>query len=156
MIVVTVGTQLPFDRLIKMMDDIAPDIGKPVMAQTGVGTYVCRNIQAAANYSPIEFDGFVKNCDLLVAHAGMGTVLKAYKYRKPIIIVPRKAALGEHRNDHQLATVSQLRSRIGIYAADTEEELRTLLSRDLEPALVTDDMLERRAQLVGFVRKLIA
>lgn len=156
MIIVTVGTQLPFDRLIKMMDDIAPDLGKPVMAQTGVGTYTCQNIQAAANYSPIEFDDYVKKCDVLVAHAGMGTVLKAYKYRKPIIIVPRKAALGEHRNDHQLATVSQLRSRIGIHAAETEEELRSLLSRDLEPALVTNDMLERRGQLVGFVRNLVA
>jgi len=155
-IIVTVGTQLPFDRLIKMMDDIAPDLGKPVMAQTGVGTYKCRNIQAAANYSPIEFDTYVKQCDVLVAHAGMGTVLKAYKYRKPIIIVPRKAALGEHRNDHQLATVSQLRSRIGIYAAETEADLRALLSRDLEPALATNDMLERRTHLVGFVRNMIA
>ncbi len=155
MIFVTVGTQLPFDRLIKMMDDIAPELGRPVIAQTGVGTYFCRNIQSSANYGPIEFDDYVKRCDILVAHAGMGTVLKAYKYRKPVILVPRKAALGEHRNDHQLATVSQLRSRIGIYVAETEEELRSLLARDLAPALQTDEMLERRVRLVDFVRKLI-
>lgn len=155
MIVVTVGTQLPFDRLIKMMDNVAPRIGRPVLAQTGLGTYTCQNIQAHANYSPIEFDAYVKDCDVIVAHAGMGTVLKAYKYRKPIIIVPRKAALGEHRNDHQIATVSQLVSRVGIYVAETEDELETLLQRELEPAVPTEDMLERRASMLNFIRGLI-
>lgn len=155
MIVVTVGTQLPFDRLIKMMDNVAPQIGRPVLAQTGLGTYTCRNIKAHANYSPIEFDTYVKDCDVIVAHAGMGTVLKAYKYRKPIIIVPRKAALGEHRNDHQIATVSQLVSRVGIHVAETQDELRSLLQRDLEPAVPTEDMLERRAGMLNFIRGLI-
>ena len=40
----------------------------------------------------------------IVAHAGMGTILTALEIGKPLLVMPRRAALGEHRNDHQLAT----------------------------------------------------
>ena len=48
---------------------------------------------------PSEFEAVLREASVIVAHAGIGTVLKAYKYRKPIILVPRQAAFGEHRND---------------------------------------------------------
>jgi UDP-N-acetylglucosamine transferase subunit ALG13 len=34
----------------------------------------------------------------------MGTILTALEIRKPLLIFPRRAEQGEHRNDHQLAT----------------------------------------------------
>ena len=43
----------------------------------------------------------------IVAHAGMGTILTALETGKRLLVMPRRAALGEHRNDHQLATVSR-------------------------------------------------
>ncbi len=43
----------------------------------------------------------------IVAHAGMGTILTALEMGKPLLVMPRRAALGEHRNDHQLATASR-------------------------------------------------
>jgi len=38
----------------------------------------------------------------------MGTILTGLDLGKPVVVVPRLAAHGEHRNDHQLATVKQL------------------------------------------------
>ncbi len=155
MIVVTVGTQLPFDRLIKMVDELAPSLGQDVFAQTGVGRYTPQNHPWSANIEASQFDEKLKNCSVMVSHAGIGTVLKAYKYAKPIILVPRRASLGEHRNDHQLATVSQLRSRAGIYVAETKEELQDLLRSDLRPAIAESDVEESRAKLRFYVRKTV-
>ena len=58
----------------------------------------------------------------------MGSILTALQYRKPIIIMPRRAALGEHRNDHQLATAKWLGNKSGIFVAEDETALLNLLS----------------------------
>lgn len=133
MIFVTVGTQLPFDRLIALTDEAAPSLSRPVFAQIGVCTYTPRNVEYSARLTPLEFDRLFSQADMIVSHAGIGTVLTAQKYRKPIVLFPRRAALGEHRNDHQLATVNALEGRSGIYIARTEDELRTLLGSTLTP-----------------------
>lgn len=152
MIVVTVGTQLPFDRLIEMVDKLAPSLGQEVFAQTGVGTYKPVNHPWSATVEASDFDRKLSLCSVIVSHAGIGTVLKAYKFAKPIILVPRKAALGEHRNDHQLATVSQLRKRPGIYVAETAEELEGLLRSPLAPAMAESEVEASRARLRAYVR----
>ncbi|MGO7205561.1 glucuronosyltransferase, partial [Rhizobium ruizarguesonis] len=43
MILVTVGTQLPFDRLVKAVDTFATELSKPVLAQIGRGSYTPQN-----------------------------------------------------------------------------------------------------------------
>ncbi|ATN32330.1 glucuronosyltransferase [Rhizobium sp. ACO-34A] len=155
MIVVTVGTQLPFDRLIRMIDELAPGLDGDVFAQTGVGTYVPQNMQWSSTVEASDFDRKLKACSVIVAHAGIGTVLKAYKYAKPIILVPRLSSLGEHRNDHQLATVSQLRQREGIYVAENKQDLGRLLSQQLDPATPSEDVAASAARLRGYVRNYI-
>lgn len=151
MILVSVGTQLPFDRLIGMVDELAPEFNMRIFAQTGRGQYAPKNIEWRPDVSPEEFDSMVSGASVLVAHAGIGTVLKAYKFMKPLILVPRVAALGEHRNDHQLATVSQLQGRLGIYGATTKVELRDLLRTDLEPARPSEVTFAARQRLQDFV-----
>jgi UDP-N-acetylglucosamine transferase subunit ALG13 len=58
-----------------------------------------------------------------VAHAGMGSILTALEIGKPLVIMPRRAALGEHRNDHQLATAQRFAGRDGVAVAIDETEL---------------------------------
>lgn len=123
MILVTVGMQLGFDRLIAAMDALAPKLGMPVIAQTGKGSYVPRNMEARAKIAPAEFEALVERSRLIVSHAGIGTVLTAARCRKPVLLMPRRAALGEHRNDHQLATVAKLAGRPGILVAEDESAL---------------------------------
>ncbi|MFN4168074.1 MAG: glycosyltransferase [Pannonibacter phragmitetus] len=118
MILLTVGTQLPFDRLVEAVDRIAPELNEPVIAQVGKSKYVCRNIEAHENFGPVEFQEYLKTCSKIIAHAGIGTILNAKKFGKPIVLVPRLARFGEHRNDHQLATCRSLEKRAGIYVYD--------------------------------------
>jgi len=51
----------------------------------------------------------------------MGSILSALHHEKPIIVMPRRASLGEQRNEHQLATAKHM-SRLGKIVVSFDEE----------------------------------
>lgn len=139
MILATVGTQLPFPRLIGALDALAPELGEEIVAQTGPrgpgNDDLWPNLDVRARLAPAEFDALFAAARVIVAHAGIGTILSARRHGKPLVILPRRHALGEHRNDHQLATARQVAALPGIHVAWEADELGPLLARpDLEPA----------------------
>ena len=99
----------------------------------------------------------LRQASRIVSHAGIGTVLKAKEYRKPIILFPRRAATGEHRNDHQMATCAQLEGRPGIFVAYDDAALAQLLSQTSselspqgrEPAAAYADLISGLARYIG-------
>lgn len=129
MIFVTVGTQLAFDRMISTVDDWCKiNSETEVFAQIGPTELEVHHMQHQKFTTPQKANELFLNAELVVAHAGMGSVLTSLKYRKPLIIMPRKASLGEHRNDHQMATAKWLANRGGITVAWDEAELINLLN----------------------------
>lgn len=134
MIFVTIGTQLPFDRLIKIIDELAPQLNEEVVAQVYQCGFTPKNIKTVDFLAPDEFNTLFDKARLIVSHAGMGTILSALQKEKPIIVFPRIAALGEHRNEHQLATANKFKELGSVYVAMNVDELRTLLlCKDLMP-----------------------
>lgn len=128
MILVTVGGQLPFDRLVRTVDEWAAATGRSdVFAQIGASDYRPRQLEAQAFLEPESFRERFASAGVIVSHAGMGTIIGALEAGKPILVLPRRAALGEQRNDHQLATAERLRERPGVYVAMDEAELRRRL-----------------------------
>jgi UDP-N-acetylglucosamine transferase subunit ALG13 len=127
-IFLTIGTQLPFDRLVKTVDVWA---GKHrevrIYAQMGNGDYQPKNIEHGEYISPEEFERKFAEAELIISHAGMGSILTAISYKKPIIIFPRDASLGEHRNNHQLSTAKELKRKGGVAIAFNDEELLDFL-----------------------------
>jgi UDP-N-acetylglucosamine transferase subunit ALG13 len=127
-IFVTVGTQLPFDRLIRAMDAWAESHPETeIFAQIGNGGYQPRSMAWAAHLPADAFRRKIEGAELIVSHAGTGNVLLALEYRKPIIVMPRRAALNEHRNDHQSATAEWLRQRPGVIVVDDAAALHEVL-----------------------------
>jgi UDP-N-acetylglucosamine transferase subunit ALG13 len=123
-ILVAVGTQFPFDRLVKTVDNWATTSGATdVIAQIGPSSYVPTAIQAHAFLPPAEFEALLERADLVVAHCGMGSILSALSHGKPIVVMPRSAAKGEHRNDHQHATAQRFSRRPGVTVAWDEADL---------------------------------
>lgn len=130
MIFVTVGTQLAFDRMVRAVDAWAGARGRSdVLAQIGPEAYVPRHFESKAFVGPGEFAGLAQEAAAIVAHAGMGSIITALTYGKPIIIMPRRADLGEQRNDHQLATAARFADRPGVMVARDETELPALLDQ---------------------------
>jgi len=134
MIFVTTGTQIPFDRFIKAIDEIAETIDEPLVVQALKGNYSPKNFEMVEFIAPDEFDKTIQEARLIVSHAGIGSILSAIDYEKPIIIFPRLASFGEHRNDHQMATAMAINEKGYAYVAYDKKQLKDLLSsKDLIP-----------------------
>jgi UDP-N-acetylglucosamine transferase subunit ALG13 len=128
LIFVTVGTQLPFDRLINHVDFWAAQRNDAdIFGQIGRCSYHPSYFRWKKDLSPEEYNSILSQCDTIIAHAGMGTIINALYRQKKIIIFPRRGDLQEHRNDHQLATARWLKQHPGIYTATNGKELCQLL-----------------------------
>jgi UDP-N-acetylglucosamine transferase subunit ALG13 len=127
-IFVTVGTQLPFDRLIAAVDSWAAEHDAEVFAQTGGTSFRPQNIAWKDFIDSGEAGERIRTADLVVAHAGMGTILTRCETGLPMIVMPRRAELGEHRNNHQIATASRLSHLPGLWVVGNEDELHDRLT----------------------------
>lgn len=124
MIFVTVGTQIPFDRLMRMVDEIAPQLhGEEIIAQSCDGKYMPQHFSTVRLIEPARFEEIFSRARVVIAHAGMGSIVSAMRRGKPLVIVPRQASLGEHRNDHQLATAQHFSQNCDVCVAHTAAEL---------------------------------
>lgn len=157
MIFATVGTQLPFDRLIRTLDQWASQNPQTeIFAQIGQTQYIPRHMQWERTISAATFRDKLGRCDTVVAHAGMGTIISAVELGKRVLVMPRRADLNEHRNDHQLATVERLRHLGGLEAAEDCEALERLLDvhghAKCSPGDAGDSDLAVSAQLIDKIR----
>jgi UDP-N-acetylglucosamine transferase subunit ALG13 len=153
----TVGTQLPFDRLITALDEWqASHPDELIEAQIGPSSLRPIHLRYRSHLPPTEVERLTRECRLVVAHAGMGSVLTALRFRKPIVLVPRKAALGEHRNDHQLATARWLESTPGVRVAWEVEALPELLTLPVNTEAVPEIAPHAQDVLVHRLRDFFA
>lgn len=133
MIFVTVGSQLPFDRLVGAV--AAWSVRGPnrpeVFAQVGMGRTDHPRLRCVRFLEGAQYREAVGTARLIVAHAGIGSILAALEEGVPAIIVPRDHRRGECLNDHQEQTARQL-ERMGIVTvAWSESDLPDVLDVEL-------------------------
>jgi UDP-N-acetylglucosamine transferase subunit ALG13 len=149
MIFVTVGTDQPFDRMMKVVDVWAAERARnDIFAQIGEGGWQPRNIPFSQFLAPPDFKQRFVQARVIIAHAGMGTILSALSHGKPILVMPKLASLGEHRNEHQLATARRMMGLGNVTVAFNEAELRekldqidTLIPRDKIQPVATGPLI---------------
>ena len=131
---------MPFDRLMGALDNWAGNSAQttPILAQTGSTKFRPKNMRAVESLSPAEFRDAIQAATVIVAHAGMGSVLTALEFGKPLVVLPRLGALQETRNDHQVATARWLSTKPGIFVAMTDSELGDAINRARAQARQTD------------------
>lgn len=136
MILLTVGSFLAFDRLVEYVDRWAADRQfTDILAQIGPRARKPHALEWVSTLAPDEYSRAVAKAQLLVSHAGMGTVLTALEAGKALVVLPRREALRETTTDHQFATAQWLERRGLCHVAYDEDQLRSLLDRgaSLEP-----------------------
>ena len=130
MIFVTVGTDQPFDRMVKTIDAwVAERSRTDFFAQIGNGGWEPKSIPFSNLLTPPDFKKRFSEARIIIGHAGMGTILSALYHGKPILVMPKLASLGEHRNEHQLATARRMMSLGNVTVAFDEAELRSKLDQ---------------------------
>ncbi len=127
MIFVTVGNDFrDFSRLIKKVDEIAPEISNEIVIQKGYSRYRPKNTKHF-DFVPIDTAiEYIKTSELVISHAGIGTIILCREYGTPIIILPRREKYGEHMNDHQIEITKMLEERrsANIHVIHDEEQLK--------------------------------
>ena len=120
---------MPFDRLTRAMDEwAAANPAIPVEIQTGKGEYEPRHAKWVRKLAQPDYQARVQACALFVAHCGMGSIISALEAGKPILMLPRLEAQGEHNTDHQLATAKHVGIRPGLHVATDVEDLKARAS----------------------------
>lgn len=142
MIFVTVGSQLPFKRLIEAMDLWAGDHkDQPIFAQIGDSDYLPKNMTFCHAMTPIEYDKRLKEATLVISHVGTGVIINALEQNKPLLLMPRLLDKKEIRNNHQLTSVNYFSTFSSITIAPNEKTLGTLLTQMLD-----DNRLENKPE----------
>jgi UDP-N-acetylglucosamine transferase subunit ALG13 len=101
-------------------------------------------------------EAFAK-ADVIVSHAGMGTILSATEIGKPIVLMPRRADMGEHRNNHQLDTAAEMSALANVTVVHGLEDLSRDLDRVLaQPVAVGQGSAVASAELIGNLSRFIA
>ena len=120
---------LAFDRLARAMDAWAaanPQVR--VEIQIGKGSYEPRHARWVRKLALPDYQARVQACALFVAHCGMGSIISAIEAGKPILMLPRSQAMGEHNTDHQLATAKHIGNRPGLHVAADADDLHARAS----------------------------
>jgi UDP-N-acetylglucosamine transferase subunit ALG13 len=126
LIFLTVGSwHRGYNRLIKAVDELVGCgvITDEVIAQTGNGSYKPKHLTTISFCSPDEFVNFISRSRVVISHAGVGTIAQAVKKFKPVVVVPRKASLGEHFDDHQFVTAETFEKEGKVLVAYEVDEL---------------------------------
>jgi len=110
MIYITLGTQdKSFERLLKAVQkEIDNDkIKEKVVVQAGYTKFESNEMELFDLVPLKQFEEYMNDCDLLITHGGVGSIIDGLKHNKKVIAVPRLKKYGEHTNDHQLQIVER-------------------------------------------------
>lgn len=122
-LLVTVGTIAPyrFDRLVDAV--LATGLAGPdTVWQLGTTSRAGLPGTVYDQLSPEQLQGAIKSAEVVVAHAGVGTLLDVLGSGKMPVVVPRRANFGEHVDDHQ-SQLAQFVSDAGLAVAVDADKL---------------------------------
>lgn len=132
-VVVTVGgnAHYGFERLVRSLHGVIPPSWS-VLWQVGPSDVSDLGISTVTSLPNAQLRAEIAAADLVVSHAGTGSILTALQLGKRPIVVPRRAAHGEHVDGHQddLAAyvasegLALVREADAITRADLDESLR--------------------------------
>ena len=141
MIFVILGTQdKKFPRLLeaiqKKIDEGKINKKEEIIVQAGSTKFESKDMKIM-DYIPVkEFEELIDKADLIICHAGVGTILTALKKGKKIIACARLKKYGEHVNDHQLQILDNFTTEGYILALKDFDKIDILIkqARNFTPA----------------------
>ena len=127
-IMTNIGTMFPFDRLTKEIDKLG-NKNLDVFAQIGDSKYVPKNVKFVNFMDHTGFALNAKKQDVIISHAGIGSIIELMGLNKRIILFPRLKKYGEAIDDHQLEICKAFNKKYGIEYTTNEKELVKIIKR---------------------------
>ncbi len=129
-ILVTVGTVMPFDRMVGGIEKLIADgkITVPVSAQIGDSK---RDFKGMNSFAECPFDVLnekMQKADIVVCHGGSGSILGALKAGARVVTMARLQSHGEHYDDHQKDITKAFADMDLISVAQDENDLERAIN----------------------------
>ena len=100
-----------------------------IIVQAGSTKYESKNMKIIDYMSVRKFEECIDRADLIICHAGVGTILTALKKGKKIIAAARLKQYGEHVNDHQLQILDNFTAEGYILALEDFDKIDLLIKQ---------------------------
>src|SRR4051794_18675758 len=92
----------PFPRLLDAVIKIAYRLPQPVIVQHGSTPFTSTHCIASPFVQMGEFERLIEQAELLILHAGAGSVIHAARAGKVPVVMPRRVQFAELVDDHQI------------------------------------------------------
>lgn len=127
MILVTVGTTMPFDELLSEVDRLAECgvITEPLVTQYGQSSYRMRHGEQFIGRPGLQ--DLIDRSSLVISHGG-ATVIQLLLSRKPFVTFPNPRGAG----DHQTAFLEQISKIIDISWSRDVSDLESLYRQRIQ------------------------
>ena len=108
-----VGSTYNFDRLTKQIDELGANSKYSIFAQIGESNYHPRNIMWKKFIDYKEMQDKIKWADIIISHAGIGSIIDILASGKKLILYPRLKKFNEAIDDHQIEICKALKAKYG-------------------------------------------
>lgn len=127
MIVVLTGTNpYSFDRLVRVVDELAESRGWDVFVQLGNTAYEPRHCSWERFMKQEALFSIMAKADLIVSQGGFGSIRDGLAMGKKVVAVPRRPDLGESM-DHQSGLVRTLEQNGHVLAVYDIDDLESVI-----------------------------
>ena len=114
MILVLLGTQN--NSFIRLLEAIQDNINKKiitdkVIVQAGFTKFDSKDMKIFSMVNKNEFSKLQDEADLIITHAGVGSIISSLEKGKKVIVVPRLKRYNEHVNNHQIQIAKKFKQK---------------------------------------------
>ncbi|MDD3083572.1 MAG: glycosyltransferase [Candidatus ainarchaeum sp.] len=146
-IFVTVGSTYPLNRLINEIDKLSSKEFE-VFAQIGESELKPKNIKYSRILKQKKIIEKIKWCDIVISHAGVGTIIEVLNQNKKLILFPRLKKFGEAIDDHQTEICKAFGKKYEIKWTTNEKKIEKLLKNIKKIKVKKENKLVREIEKI--------
>lgn len=126
MIFITYGTQPhDFKFLSEMVNEI--DSKHHLVVQIGESKNIITNQKAKVFKYVDNFDQLIDECQILITHGGVGSIMSGLKKNKKVIVIPRLSEYKEHVDNHQIEITNELAKEGYVYYMHRNQNINSVI-----------------------------
>lgn len=132
MILVLLGTfTIEFKRPLIEIERLCKEgkLKEQVIVQNGHTSFQSEYLDIRPFMAPHELEELYQQADIIITHAGTGSIVRGVKLGKKVIAIPRLSSKGEHVDDHQLEILKQFSDMGYVLPWNENDNLEILLER---------------------------
>lgn len=129
---VSVGNgKQPFRRLLDAVVTLVGELPQPVIVQQGNSRFNGTGCVLRPFMDMVEFEDCIRQAELIISHAGAGSIIHAIRAGKIPVVMPRLVEYHEIVDDHQLE-IAQAFAKLGkVVMVEEQKDFRPAIAEAL-------------------------